>query len=62
MLAAGDSGRALLEFATARQLGKFSGQEYAERMALARTALAHAIRGTLSEAERALAEAEAMPE
>lgn len=62
MLAAGDSGRALLEFATARQLGKFSGQEYAERMALARTALAHAIRGTLSEAERALAEAEEMPE
>ncbi|AZS47962.1 LuxR family transcriptional regulator [Microbacterium oxydans] len=62
MLAAGDSGRALLEFATARQLGKFSGQPYAERMALSRSALAHAVRGTLDEAERALAEAEDMPE
>ncbi|MCK8478333.1 response regulator transcription factor [Microbacterium aurugineum] len=62
VLAAGDSGRALLEFATARQLGKFSGQPYAERMALSRTALAHAVRGTFSEAERALAEAAEMPE
>lgn len=61
-LAAGETGRALLEFATARQLGRLSRQRYAERMALAKTALAHAIRGTLDDAERALAEAAQMPE
>lgn len=56
LLAAGDSGRALLEFATARQLGRLSTQPDAERMALGRTALAHAVRGSLDGAESALAD------
>lgn len=55
-LAAGDSSRALLDFATARQLGAFSSQPYAERLALSRTALAYAVRGSLSDAELALIE------
>lgn len=61
LLAAGETGHALLEFATARQLGEFSGQPYAARMALSRAALAHAVRGTLGDAERALAEAKELP-
>lgn len=61
-LAAGDSSRALLEFATARQLGAFSNQPYGERLALSRIALAHAIRGSLSTAELALAESVDLPE
>lgn len=56
LLAAGDSGHALLEFATARQLGRLSSQPDAERMALGRTALAHAVRGSLDDAEAALVE------
>lgn len=56
LLAAGDSSRALLEFATARQLGRLSPQADAERLALGRTALAHAVRGSLDDAELALAE------
>ena len=55
-LAAGQSSRALLEFATARQLGRLSLQEDAERMAIARAALAHAVRGSLEDAEAALAD------
>lgn len=61
-LAAGDSARALLQFATARQLGRLSIQEDAERFALARIALAHAVRGSLDEAQRALDELAGMPE
>lgn len=61
LLAAGDSSRALGEFATSRQLGKFSIQRDAERLALGRTALAHAVRGSLGDAERALAEAQSFP-
>ena len=61
LLASGSSARALLEFATARQLGKFAIQDDAERMALSRIALAHALRGTLGDADRALAEAAALP-
>lgn len=61
LLAAGDTGRALLKFVNARQFGKYSRQPYAERMALSRAALAHAVRGTLGEAERALAEGTSMP-
>lgn len=61
LLAAGDSSRALLEFATARQLGRLSLQPDAERLALARTALAHAVRGSVDEAELALAEIAAQP-
>lgn len=57
LLAAGDSTHALLEFATSRQLGRFSIQTDAERMALGREALAHAVRGSLGDAGRALAEA-----
>lgn len=62
LLSAGDTNRALLEFATARQLASLSAQPYAERMALGRIAIAHAIRGALDDAERALAEARSMPE
>ncbi|MCK8468784.1 hypothetical protein M0722_16440, partial [Microbacterium sp. KSW4-16] len=61
LLAAGDSSKALLEFATARQLGQFAQQPDAERVVLGRAALAHALRGTLGDAERALAEARALP-
>lgn len=61
-LAAGDTGRALRDFGTARQLGKFARQPYAERMALGRAALAHAVRGSLGDAERALEQARSMPE
>ena len=60
-LLAGDSGRALLEFATARQLGKLSAQIDAERIALGRIALCHALRGAVSDAERTLVEARALP-
>lgn len=61
LLAAGDSARALLEFATARQLGRLSPQPDAERLALGRTALAHAVRGTLDDADLALAELAGQP-
>lgn len=56
LLAAGKSVRALLELATARQRGKLSRQSDAERLALGRTALAHASRGSLDDAEAALEE------
>ena len=61
LLAAGDSSRALLAFATARQLGTFAQQPYAERLALTRAALAHALRGSLDEADTALAESRTQP-
>lgn len=61
LLAAGDSSRALLEFATARQLGSYSLQPDAERLALGRAALAHAVRGAHVDAERALTEARGLP-
>lgn len=61
LLAAGDSSRALLEFSTARQLGVYALQPDAERVALGRVALAHAVRGALGEAERALEQASRMP-
>ncbi|GAA1918785.1 hypothetical protein GCM10009775_09170 [Microbacterium aoyamense] len=61
LLAAGDSSRALLAFATARQLGRFSQQPYAERLALGRAALAHAMRGSLDEADLALTDARTQP-
>lgn len=55
-LAGGDSARALLQFATARQLGKHSRQTDAERLTLGRMALAYALRGSLVDAENALDE------
>lgn len=61
LLAAGDSTRALTEFATARQLGRLSGRPDAERLALGRSALALAARGSLDDAELALAELELQP-
>jgi ATP/maltotriose-dependent transcriptional regulator MalT len=61
LLAAGDSSRALQEFATCRQLGRFSNQPDAQRLALGRTALAHAVRGSLDDADRALADARLQP-
>lgn len=60
-LAAGDTARALLEFSTARQLARLSVQPDAERSALGRSALAHAVRGSLGDAERALLEAVRQP-
>ncbi|UAJ78945.1 hypothetical protein IT072_17280 [Leifsonia sp. ZF2019] len=62
LLAAGDSARALQELATARQLGRISGRRYAERIALGRMALAHAVRGSLDEAELALTRLAGLPE
>lgn len=62
LLAAGDTSRALLAFATARQLGRLSKQPYAARLAVGRSALAHAMRGSLDEADAALAEARRQPE
>jgi ATP/maltotriose-dependent transcriptional regulator MalT len=61
LLAAGDSSRALLAFTTARHVGRLSQQPDAERLALGRAALAHALRGSLEEAETALAEAARHP-
>ena len=61
LLTAGESSRALLELGTARQLGQLSLQPDAERITLARTALAHAVRGSLDDADRALAEAAQHP-
>lgn len=61
LLAAGDSATALREFATARQIGRISRRPDAERLALGRTALAHAARGSLDDAELALAELELQP-
>ncbi|MDZ8200425.1 LuxR C-terminal-related transcriptional regulator [Microbacterium sp. SSW1-59] len=62
LLTAGDTTRALREFATARQLAPLCGQPGARRVALARTALAHAVRGSRKEALRFLSEAEREPE
>lgn len=56
-LAAGDTSGALREFSTARQLAALSIQPDAERSALGRAALAHAVRGSLGDAERSLLEA-----
>ncbi|WP_396667473.1 response regulator transcription factor [Microbacterium sp. R86528] len=61
LLAAGDTSNALLEFATARQLGKLSAQQDAERTAVGRVALAHAVRGALGDAQRALDRARELP-
>jgi ATP/maltotriose-dependent transcriptional regulator MalT len=61
LLASGDTTRALLEFATSRQLARFAIQPDAERVALGREALTHAVRGSLGDAERALAEARTKP-
>jgi len=61
LLASGDTTRALLEFATARQLGRFSIQIDAERLPFGREALAHAVRGSLADAERALGNARSKP-
>jgi len=61
-LMAGESSQALLEFATARQLGRLSQQQGAERFALARIALAHAARGSIDDAEAALTDGRRLPE
>lgn len=53
-LAGGDSVQALLVLATSRQLGSYSLQPDAERLALGRIALAHAFRGSIDDAEVAL--------
>lgn len=60
-LAAGDSAQALLQLATARQLGRICAQPDAERFALSRIALAHAVRGSLEEASSALTEISTHP-
>ncbi|GAA3641433.1 hypothetical protein GCM10022200_26520 [Microbacterium awajiense] len=61
-LAAGAAGRALLSFATARQLGALARQQDAERLPLGRAALAHAVRGSLDDTEAALQEVARQPE
>jgi len=61
LLVAGDSSSALVEFATARQLGRLSRQADAERVVLGRIALAHAVRGSLDDAQQALADAAELP-
>lgn len=61
-LLSGDSSRALLEFASARDFGRLSPQPDAERCALGRIALAHAVRGSLTDAQAALDEAMTKPE
>lgn len=60
-LAAGDSSAALREFGTAYDLGVISRQPDAERMILGRMALAHAVRGSVDDAERALQAIDALP-
>lgn len=62
LLAAGETAAALLEFTTARDLGRLSPQADAERMALGRTALAHAVRGSLDDAESTLDEIALLPQ
>lgn len=62
LLAAGYLTRALLQFATARQLGRLSRQPDAERLVLGRIALAHALRGSLNDAENALDDLENHPD
>lgn len=61
LLSAGKSARALLAFATARQLAALAPQPDAERLVLGRTALAHAVRGSLDDARRLLSEAAELP-
>lgn len=61
LLAAGDTAQALIEFAASRRIGRLSNQPDAERMSLGRAALAHAVRGSLHEAELALRELSEQP-
>lgn len=61
-LAAGETSRALQELATCRQLSRLSLQRYGERMALGRMAVAHALRGSLRDAEQSLEMAVEGPE
>ncbi|MGM7678815.1 response regulator transcription factor [Microbacterium sp. A94] len=56
-LSAGDTARALLELSSATQLARLSIQDDAVRLTLSRTALAHAVRGSLDNADSALADA-----
>ncbi|QIK64478.1 helix-turn-helix transcriptional regulator [Leucobacter viscericola] len=62
LLAAGNTSRALTKFATMRQLARVAKHRDAERMALGLEALAHAVRGSNSEADRALADAAQLPQ
>ncbi|WP_353113993.1 hypothetical protein [Microbacterium sp.] len=55
LLTVGATTVALREFATARQIGEAIGSGDAVRSSVGRAALAHAFRGSLAEAERALA-------
>ncbi|MGM7699215.1 helix-turn-helix transcriptional regulator [Microbacterium sp. A84] len=60
-LSAGDTSQALLKFSSATQLARMSAQPDAERLTLGRTALAHAVRGSLGNADSALAAASIQP-
>lgn len=60
-LLAGDSRRALVEFARARELARHSIQPDAERFTLSRLALAHALRGSLEDARATLDEGSGKP-
>ncbi|MFK3672053.1 LuxR C-terminal-related transcriptional regulator [Leifsonia aquatica] len=61
LLSAGDSARSLLVLATARQLAELAAQPDASRVVLGRIALAHAVRGSIDDADRALTQATGMP-
>ncbi|WP_255572629.1 helix-turn-helix transcriptional regulator [Leucobacter tenebrionis] len=61
LLCAGDTGSALREFAIARQYGEVRENIDAIRSTAGREALAHAIRGSIDEAQRQLALAESLP-
>ncbi|MGO3885321.1 MAG: LuxR C-terminal-related transcriptional regulator [Mycetocola sp.] len=61
LLAAGDTGQALVELGTANQLAVIAERDDIERLTLGRMALAHAKRGSFDEAERLLADLAPLP-
>lgn len=61
LLCAGSSGPALREFAIARQYGEARGNVDATRTTAGRAAIAHAVRGSVDEAQRQLEIARSLP-
>lgn len=61
LLAAGDTAGALLQFTHARDLCRLAQHRQGERMALGRSALAHAVRGSLDDAQHTIQETLSMP-
>ena len=60
-LIAGDTLNALRQLGVARQIGLATGSADAQRGAAGRIAVTHAVRGSLDEADKALAESRALP-